>query len=71
MIQGAYGTHKLALREIANELLLRVNQLDDHFPSYEQISKSRAPASMLNGNVLVPMKSIPTRVIFQHRNRSW
>lgn len=58
------GTHKLAPRENANELLLRVNQLDDHFPSYKQISKSRAPASMLNGNVLAPMKNIPDRCDF-------
>ena len=53
------GTVKLAPRDNANELLLQVNQLGDDFPSYEQISRARAPASMLNGSVLAPMKSIP------------
>lgn len=53
------GTHKLAPRDNANELLLRVNQLADNFPTYEQLSRSRAPASMLNSSVLAPMKSIP------------
>ena len=53
------GTYKLAPRHNDNELLLRVNQLTGRFPSYEQINKSRAPASMLDGSVLAPMKSIP------------
>lgn len=53
------GIHKLAPRDNGEELMLRVNELAGHFPSYEQISKSRAPASMLNSSVLAPMKSIP------------
>ncbi|MCJ1267128.1 hypothetical protein MMC22_007013 [Lobaria immixta] len=53
------GTVKLAPRDNANELLLQINQLGDDFSSYEQISRARAPASMLNGSVLAPMKSIP------------
>lgn len=53
------GAYKLAPRDNANELLLRVNQLTDDFPSYEQLSRSRAPASMLKSSLLAPMKSIP------------
>lgn len=53
------GTHKLAPRDNPNESLLRVKQLAGQFLSYEQISKSKAPASMLDGGVLAPMKSIP------------
>lgn len=53
------GTHKLAPRDNANELLLRVNQIASHFPSYEEIRRSRAPASLLNGSVLAPMRSLP------------
>lgn len=53
------GIHKLAPRDNGDELMLRVNEVAGQFPSYEQISRSRAPASMLNSSVLAPMKSIP------------
>lgn len=53
------GTNKLAPRDSGNESLLRVNQFAGHFPSYEQISRARAPASLLNGSDLAPMKSLP------------
>ncbi|MCJ1469993.1 hypothetical protein MMC07_008638 [Pseudocyphellaria aurata] len=53
------GTHKLAPRDNADELLLRVNRIAGHFPSYEEIRRSRAPVSLLDGSVLAPMKSLP------------
>ena len=53
------GIHKLAPRDNGDDLMLRVNEVAGRFPSYEQISRSRAPASMLSSSVLAPMKSIP------------
>jgi hypothetical protein len=43
------------------EPMLRVKHLPQSFPSYDQIQKSKAPASMLDGKVLAPMKAIPER----------
>ena len=59
------GIHKLAPRDNLNEPLLRVKQLAGQFSSYEQISKFKAPASMLDGSVLAPMKSIPDSYDFE------
>ncbi|KAL8700887.1 MAG: hypothetical protein Q9201_005207 [Fulgogasparrea decipioides] len=37
---------------------LRVKYLDD-FPSYDDLRHAKAPASMLDGNILAPMKGFP------------
>ncbi|MCJ1267121.1 hypothetical protein MMC22_007006 [Lobaria immixta] len=58
------GTYKLSPRDDANKLLLQINQLGDDFPSYEQIRRARAPASMLIGSILAPMKSVPDMIDF-------
>ena len=38
---------------------MRIEELAEDFQSYDQISKAKAPFSMLNGKVLAPMKSLP------------
>lgn len=43
------------------EPMLRVKHLPESFQSYDQLQKSKAPASMLDGQVLAPMKAIPER----------
>ena len=39
--------------------MLRVKHLCDSVPSYETIRKAKAPASMLDGTILAPMKGLP------------
>lgn len=58
------GVLKLAPRDNPNESLLRVRQLAGQISSYEQISKSKAPASLLDGDLLAPMKSLSAVIDF-------
>ena len=53
------GTHKLVPHESDGAPKLHVKYLDGQFPSYEEISKFKAPASILDGGIVAPMKSLP------------
>ncbi|MCJ1250707.1 hypothetical protein MMC30_007935 [Trapelia coarctata] len=43
------------------EPMLRVKHLPKPFSSYDTIRRSKAPASMLDGTILAPMKGLPER----------
>jgi len=49
------------LKPYHEEPTLRVEDLSGSLPSYDKIRAAKAPASLLDGNILAPMKALPDR----------
>jgi len=55
------NTGTVRIEPYHGEPMLRVKHLPESFPSYNMIRIAKAPASMLDGTILAPMKALPER----------
>lgn len=53
------GLYHIRPCKYPNGSILRIKHLANNFPSYNEISKAKAPSSMLDGGVLSPEKGLP------------
>ena len=53
------GLYHIIPYEHPNGSVLRITHLPTNFPSYDEISKAKAPSAMLDGNILSPEKGLP------------